>query len=171
MTRNKSRESAFSLVELVVVIVIIGILAAIAIPRLSRGTVGASEGALRANLKVVRNAIALYYTEHSNKFPGATAAEVKNQLTQYSSLVGATQASKDATHRFGPYLAAVPPCPVGENAGKTTAADILIDSTNSPPVPNPASAGGEGWVYNPNTGEFLPNTSQNDEAGNPFTGY
>nr|HPM24715.1 hypothetical protein [Phycisphaerae bacterium] len=67
------------------------------------------------------------------------------------------------------YLLTVPPCPVGENAGKTTAANVLIDSTNSPPVP--VTTGGEGWVYNPNTGEFLPNTTQTDDAGIAYNTY
>jgi prepilin-type N-terminal cleavage/methylation domain-containing protein len=165
----RGNKTGFSLVELVVVIVIIGILAAIAIPRLSRGATGASQSALAANLATVRGAIALYAAEHNNRFPGPDAAGFENQLTQFSSITGATQATRDNTHRFGPYLASIPPCPVGENAGTATATDVLIDAANSPPVPVPA--GGEGWVYNPNTGELLPNTNANDDAGNPFTSY
>lgn len=165
------RKSGFSLVELVVVIVIIGILAAIAIPRMSRGSVGASQSALAADLSRVRAAIALYAAEHNGNFPGTTAEEFVNQLTQYTSLQGATSQSKDTTHRYGPYLAALPPCPVGPFAGTDTASDVLIDSTNSPPTPDESSAGEEGWIYNPTTGEFLPNTDDDDDAGNPFTGY
>lgn len=167
--RLNEKKSGFSLVELVVVIVIIGILAAIAIPRLSRGSTGASQSALSANLATVRGAIALYAIEHNNKFPGADAAGFKDKLTKYTDISGDAQAAKDNTHIYGPYLAAIPPCPVGQNAGKTTAADILIDSTNSPPTPVPAS--GQGWVYNPTTGEFFPNTDQTDDSGKAFTGY
>lgn len=173
MTRCKNRNRAFSLVELVVVVVIIGILAAIAIPRLSRGASGASESALAANLAAVRGALALYSAEHKNVFPGPDAATFKNQLTMYTDVGGGTSATKNIAggFKYGPYLLAVPPCPVGQNAGKTTAADVLIDNANSPPVPNPASAGGEGWVYNPSTGEFLPNTDQSDEGGKAYTSY
>jgi len=169
MTRHKGKRSAFSLVELVVVIVIIGILAAIAIPRFSRGATGAGQAALSANLTTVRSAITLYATEHKNKFPGPDADGFKDQLTLYSDISGNTNAAKTTTFRFGPYLLSIPPCPVGENAGTATAADVLIDNANSPPTPVPA--GGEGWVYNPTTGELLPNTAQNDDQGNPFTGY
>jgi hypothetical protein len=76
--------------------------------------------------------------------------------------------AKDATHIYGPYLLAVPPCPVGENAGKTTANKILVVAS-SPPVPAPAT--GEGWVYNATTGEILPNTTQTDEMGNAYNTY
>ena len=171
MARFMKHKLGFSLVELVVVIVIIGILAAIAIPRLSRGSAGASQSALSADLAIVRGAIALYAAEHNNVFPGTDAAGFVDKLTLYTSLAGATNAIRTTTCRFGPYLAAIPSCPVGQNAGKTTAADVLIDNTNSPPIPVPTSAGAEGWVYNSSTGEFFPNTDQNDDTGNPFTGY
>ncbi|MGD8453713.1 MAG: prepilin-type N-terminal cleavage/methylation domain-containing protein [Phycisphaerae bacterium] len=165
MTLGKNRKSGFTLVELVVVIVIIGILAAIAIPRLSRGSAGASSGALSANLSIVRNAINMYAAEHNSKFPTAT---IVDQLTTYSSLTGTTDATRSSTYKFGPYLAAVPPCPVGENAGSAT---VLIDATVTADPPAPDTSGGEGWVYKPHTGEIAANTNQNDDVGNPFKGY
>lgn len=171
VAHQAKRKSGFSLVELVVVIVIIGILAAIAIPRLSRGAVGASQSALAANLATMRSAITVYHTEHKASHPGPTAANFADQLTMYTNINGGTNATKTNTFRYGPYLLAVPPCPVGENAGTTTAADVLIDNANSPPTPNPASAGKEGWVYNPNTGEILANTNQSDDKGTPFKDY
>ncbi|MEW6200133.1 MAG: prepilin-type N-terminal cleavage/methylation domain-containing protein [Planctomycetota bacterium] len=165
----KRQERGFSLVELVVVIVIIGILAAIAIPRLSRGATGAGQSALAANLSMVRSAISIYATEHKNVYPGPDAAGFVNQLTKYTDVNGASNATKTTVFKYGPYLLTIPPCPVGENAGKATAVNVLIDAANSPPVPVPG--GGEGWVYNPNTGEFLPNTAMTDDAGVPFTKY
>jgi prepilin-type N-terminal cleavage/methylation domain-containing protein len=163
MVPSKKRSAGFTLVELVLVIVIIGILAAIAIPRLSRGAAGASSAALSANLTMVRQAISLYRAEHNDRPPGA---DIANQLTTFTSVAGATNATKNSTYRYGPYLAAIPPCPVGENTGSNT---ILIDSTNSPPTP--VTSGGQGWVYNPNTGEFLPNTNQTDDLGDAYKGY
>lgn len=158
----------FSLLELVVVIVIIGILAAIAVPRLSRGSSGASQSALSANLATVRQAIQLYSLEHKGAFPGPNAAGFVDKLTKYTDIDGGTSVSRDATHIYGPYLQAIPPCPVGENAGKTTASAVLVVAT-SPPTPNPA--GGEGWVYNATTGEFHANTTQTDEAGKGYDAY
>lgn len=168
MMRNKTSKRGFSLVELVVVIVIIGILAAIAIPRLSRGAEGASTSALAANLATIRGAITMYAAEHGNTFPGPDADGFVDQLTKYSDRQGNTADSRDPNHPYGPYLLSIPPCPVGENAGKASASDVLVVST-SPPKPAPAT--GEGWVYNKDTGEFLPNTETTDESGKAFDEY
>jgi len=169
MRCGKNQRSGFSLVELVVVIIIIGILAAIATQKFGRAASAARETTFQTNFSKFKNAIEAYALNHNGTYPGPTAADVANQLTQYSSIAGAVQTSKDSTHRFGPYLDKIPLCTVGENAGKDTADDILIDSTNSPPTPN--TSGGEGWVYNPTTGELLPNTEETDDAGVPFTDY
>ena len=45
-TGKSSRKPGFSLIELVVVIVIIAIIGAIAIPKMSRGSVGAGDSSL-----------------------------------------------------------------------------------------------------------------------------
>jgi general secretion pathway protein G len=169
MMFGRTRQPGFSLVELVVVIVIIAILAAIAIPRMSRGSAGAGNSALAANLSLVRTALNLYATEHNNAFPGPDSAALIGQLTKYTDLGGTVSATKTATAKYGPYLVAIPPCPVGENAGKTTASKVLFDKVNSPPTPVPA--GGEGWVYNPDTSEFLANTTLSDDAGKAYKDY
>lgn len=159
------RSCAFSLVELVLVIVIIGILAAIAVPRFTRGSTAAAEAALKADLRQLRTALTSFAVEHNNTFPGPLGQDVADQLTRYSNLAGDTADTRSTAYRFGPYLHAIPPCPVGENAGKATASAILI-STDSPPTPVPAS--GEGWVYNATTGEILPNTNMKAESGVKF---
>jgi len=160
---NKRTVRGFSLVELVVVIVIIGIIAAMAIPRLSRGAAGASEASLSGNLAIIRNAINFYAAEHNNAFPDQT--NFVSQMTGFSSIAGAISATKDATFKFGPYLLAIPPNPVG---AKSTPTVVAFDTLNSPPA---VTAGNEGWVYNPNTGEIIANSSATDEAGKAYNTY
>ena len=159
-TRTHSRVRAFSLIELVIVIVIIGILASTAIPRLSRGAAGARSAALDTDLAVVRRAIYRYAIEHQNAYPGPSAAEFANQLVMYSGKSGAVRAGRDATHIFGPYLVQIPPAPTGPNEGNN---GVLIDAANSPPKADTGRP--EGWVYNPNTGEFYLNDSTIAQMG------
>jgi len=160
----RARTKAFSLVELVVVIVIIGIIAAMAIPRLSRGTAGAGDSALAGNLATLRNAINLYAAEHNNTYP--TQAKFKEQLTQFTGRTGAESASRDATHPFGPYLMAIPPCPVGSQADPTA---VAFDTTAGP-IPAPSADTG-GWIYNPGTGEFRANTNATDQNSKAYSSY
>jgi len=163
---SQKRRTGFSLVELVVVIVIIAILAAMAIPRLSRGSAGAGRSATLGNLAMIRTALNLYSAEHNSNYPDTDEATVTAQLTQYSNVTGGTSATKTGLYVYGPYLNSIPPCPVAENAASS---GILIDTTNSPPVP--VTAGGQGWVYNPNTGEWLVNSTQTDDEGTAWNTY
>lgn len=145
---------AFSLVELILVIIILSVIASMAIPRLSRGSGNAAAHALLADLGTIRRALQHYAVEHGNGYPDGDAATIARQLIQYTSPQGTVSAARDDAHRFGPYLLRIPGLAVGENAGSDT---ILVDRTNSPPQANVSS--GDGWVYNPDTGEFYPNIS------------
>jgi prepilin-type N-terminal cleavage/methylation domain-containing protein len=142
---------AFSLIELVIVVVIIGIIAAIAIPRMSRGAEGAAEAAIDGNLAVLRNALDLYATEHGGAFPALLTFEA--QMTQYTDYAGSAQATKDATHIYGPYLRDVPTMPLG--AHKDDAGVAAPGAT--PPVAE--VAGANGWLYSAGTGEIWANAT------------
>ena len=154
----------FSLVELVIVVVIIGVIAAIAVPRISGGAAASDESALKADLTALRNVIDRYAAEHGGSFPGAaadgmggtanSALAFVNQLSGYSNVQGQVSLTKNPAYPFGPYLRRVPPLPVGDNRNSI---DVAIDASNSPPV---VTAGSEGWVYNPLTGEIIANSDQ-----------
>jgi type II secretory pathway pseudopilin PulG len=159
--RNAALTTAFTLNELVVVVFIIAILAAIAIPRFSRGPGSAAEAALVDNLSRLRRAIELYAAEHGHTPPGAvadgqggaahSAAAFIRQLTQFSAPDGTTSAVRASPHVLGPYLREIPGVPVGQYKGAST---VAIDDANSPPL---VTVGNEGWVYNPVTGEIIAN--------------
>lgn len=151
------RAFGFSMIELVIVVVIIGIIGAIAIPRMSRGAKGASDSALVANLAVLRNAIDLYATEHGGTYP--PVGTIADHLTGYSNVTGSSaQATKDATHIYGPYLRSVPPLPVGDSKGDTGIAA--------------ADGAGVGWIYDASTGTITANTTtEADDAGKAYNTY
>lgn len=164
---SAARKRAFSLVELVVVIVIIGIIAAMAIPRLSRGSAGAGQSALAGNLSILRNAFNLYNAEHNGVYPTGTGAQVINKLTMYTDMAGATSATRTGAFIYGPYLVAMPTCPVVSGANSNT---ILIDGTPADP-PTVDVTNGEGWVYNGTSGQIIANSSGTDSEGRTYSSY
>lgn len=122
-------------------VAILAVLAAIALPRLSRGSRGASDAALDADLAALQKAIDLFATEHDGQFPSIDS--IAKQLTQYTDRQGRVQATKDATHLYGPYLRAIPPLPVGHRRGNTR-----IASEDAEDV---------GWIYTPASGRIEAN--------------
>lgn len=143
--------SAFTLVELVIVTVIVAMLASMAIPRIASGSTAATKSTVRGDIAVMSKAILIYAAEHNNEFPGPTGNDVMRQLTQYSDAAGRIASGRSGAYQFGPYLAAIPALPSGQNAGHN---EIVIDAVNTPPRPRLVPAG---WVYNPKTGEICPN--------------
>ena len=147
--RTKGR--AFSLVELVIVLVIIGVIAAIAVPRLTRGATNASATALAADLAALRNAIELYRAEHEGAFP--TVNQFVDQMTKFSNTTGdafATSADVANGIVYGPYLKAIPPLPVGARKGQTGV------TTNN-------NAADFGWIYDQTNGTIKAYTADSEK--------
>ena len=148
--------------ELVIVIVIIGVIAAIAVPRISRGARGAADAAMLADLATMRSSLELYAVEHAGNYP--LAATFEAQLTTFSDEGGATVATKDADHIFGPYLKAVPGLPVAGTAtlgGKK--GDTGVAATDGATI---------GWLYTAATGVIAANTgTAEDDAGKLYNTY
>ena len=135
---------AFSLVELVIVIVVIGIVAAIAVPRLTRGATQAGAAALRSDLATLNRAVELYRAEHEGRAP--TATHIGLQLTNYSNAAGnALSATADPGNGivFGPYLREIPAIQIGPNKGATRFAAVPGDDI--------------AWLYTGNGATILPN--------------
>lgn len=164
MTRvNMKRNTGFSLIELIIVVVIIAIIGAIAIPRMSRGAAGASDSALVGDLAVLRSAIDLYAAEHGGTFPDAT--NFTNVMTGYTDASGDAQATKDASHIYGPYLRKIPPLPVGTNKNATSVADGTSVTT--------PGGSADGWWYDPTSGVIKANlaSTEVDASNTAYSAY
>jgi len=159
MRESENRaKSGFSLLEVVIVVAILAILAAIAIPRLSRGTSGACDSALKSNLSSLRYAIDLYATEHGGDYP--KVATFVDQITLLTDMHGNASESRDSTHVCGPYLRSIPPLTVGAKQGKS---GVSADGAGA----------NDGWVYTEATGRIIANTDANevDDVGVKYNSY
>ena len=158
----------FTLVELIIVIIILGILAALAIPQFTDASSDAEDATLAANLAVMRNAVNLYYHQHSSEYPGAiktdgtgsataggdNPAAFVDQMTTYSAKDGETSATLDrANYPFGPYLATgIPDNPIN-NLNTVTVLD------KSTAIVNGDIDDSTGWLFNKQNGELRANSA------------
>ncbi len=77
--KNLRCRRGFTLLELVVVIAIIGILAAILIPNLTQSTQSAKNSKMKADMRSIDSALAMYYANNKNAYP-ADAATYKTAM-------------------------------------------------------------------------------------------
>jgi len=163
-------QKGFTLLEMLIVVILLGILAMIVIPQISVSTADAELNTLQSNLGSMRNAIELYYHQHSATYPGVkkidgtagptaaeSAASFVAQLTQYTDKVGDVEVKKDATHIYGPYLKSktLPTNPI--NSLATVLCDIAVDDITAR-VSNNAT----GWKFYTKNGVLMANDGSHD---------
>ena len=67
--RNRGRNRAFTLVEILIVVVILGILAAIVIPQFTSASESAKSSSLVSQLQTLRSQFELYQIQHNGDYP------------------------------------------------------------------------------------------------------
>jgi type II secretion system protein G len=97
------KNRAFSLVELLIVIIIIAVLAAVAIPRFANSTTRSKESALRANLKLFRNAVELFKAD-TGAYPAVLADLAATSAPANGVDSSGNPAAITAADWKGPYL-------------------------------------------------------------------
>ncbi len=157
--------NGFTLVELLVVVIILAVLASIVVPQFSGSTDDAKVAALNSTLSGVRNAIELYYHQHSNIYPGFNtdgtngannSTSFINQLTLYSSAAGVTNNLKTAVYKYGPYLkkTTFPSNPIS-TASPANAVLMNTGATLGELDASGTDAGG--WWFDSTSGKFMAN--------------
>ena len=156
--------AAFSLVELIVVLVVIGVLAAIAIPRFSRGAEQAGPRTTERDLAILQKQIEVYAIEHAGVYTafngdGTNAAHTEGaflaQLMRYTDCDGIVSDTRSGRFRFGPYLRyGMPALKYGPKAGLDGV--LVVTGTTGLAYRESADVG---WLYNDTTGEIAPNAA------------
>jgi general secretion pathway protein G len=142
MSKSHLLRKGFTLVELLIVIIIIAVLAAIAIPKFANSGTRSKESALRADLKLYRNAIELYKND-TGVYPAAMAdLAATTAPANGKDSTGATKAIA-ATDWKGPYLQSLENDPVGGAAFTYSVTSPTVGSVNS----STAGNGTDGTAY------------------------
>ncbi len=167
---GQPRSWAFTLVEILIVVVILGILAAIAVPKLSNASQAARESSLKDDLRLFRTQITIYRSQHRDVFPGFPGGDVTqspsedaflDQLTKFTDEFGSPSATPTDTQRWGPYITKMPPNPINYKSDiKFLGPDDTLTSDDS-----------TGWLYQPSTGQILPNVIGTDSEGKSYSQY
>jgi len=109
----KTKQSGFTLVEILIVVVILGILAAIVIPQFTEASTEAKTSSLCTDLQSVRSQIELYKIQHNDNLPGVAkgthtaGAAFEAAMTGYTDIFGEPKAAA-GPDIYGPYLQKVP---------------------------------------------------------------
>lgn len=105
----------FTLVELLIVIIVIAVLAAIAIPKFANSSQRGKESALKADLKVLRNAVDLFKTD-TGAYPGSIADLAATSAPANGKDSAGANKAINASDWRGPYLQSVPTDPISDAA-------------------------------------------------------
>jgi len=157
---NRVARKGFTLVEILIVVIILGILAAIVIPQFTEASGEARVSNLMTNLQTIRSQLLLYKTQHLEKLPASAAGEDGDdfaaQMTQYTDVDGAVNATPDSDFPYGPYLQTIPVNPV---SGSNT---VVVEPLAANGFTVPGADGG--WWFNTASGQFRANLTDERTA-------
>ena len=167
------RPRGFTLIEILIVVVILGILAAIVFPELTSASRQAREGVLKDDVRFMREQILRYRIQHDDVAPGYPAGNTAGapsealffaQMTGHTDLRGNVDPNYSDVFRYGPYLTKIPENPLTGNS------KILV-LANGAAIPPGDRTANYGWIYKPETMEFIPNLDGTDLDGKLYTLY
>lgn len=163
----------FTLIEILIVVVILGILAAIVIPQFSNASHSARENTLKDELRYMRTQIIVFKAQHRDVPPGYPNGDVRgtpthddfvSQMTRHTSERCRVNNAASAQYPFGPYLQKLPINPLNSKS----AVKVI---GNGQAMPTTYQGADYGWIYKPETQEFLANSDMVDSNGVSYMQY
>lgn len=128
---RRSDRRGFTLVELLVVIVVLAVLAAIVLPKFVGASQRSREAALRADLKLLRNAIAAFNADTA-VYPASLADLAATSAPASGKTAAGTDQNITASDWHGPYIEEVPTDPInGAAFSYSTAAGTVGKVTST----------------------------------------
>jgi general secretion pathway protein G len=131
----------FTLIEILIVVMILGILAAIIVPQFGNASKDAKQASLVSTVQTLRAQIGMFRLQHNDWLPGTTPvtgsgatfdqATFWNQLTMYSDITGATNATKTVQYDKGPYMQGIPKNPQCPTSGAESDVAATVDGAAS----------------------------------------
>lgn len=144
---------AFTLVEILIVVVILGILAAIVIPQFTSASEEAQVGNVQTQLQTIRSQIELFRVRNNGKPPVLVGDTDTTAFVDFLRGTNASNAALRVANSQGNQQQVYMRTPAVNPRNRSF---IVAESAN--PVTDAAAeeavAGGPGWFYNSDTGEF-----------------
>jgi prepilin-type N-terminal cleavage/methylation domain-containing protein len=188
-----SRQDGFTLIELLMVILVIAILAVIGITQFVNYGKDSRDAATKANLQILRQAIAekngmirVRCAVQDSRFPLTASVSANNILTpaydgtSANSPCQSSDVPVTADQLFTAAGIPVNPWSVDIRTNPGAANSVYNCQASDPPTSGSsactrsnttcgATAAGNGWCYDPLTGEIWANSANNDGSGVPGT--
>ncbi|MDB5332736.1 MAG: putative fimbrial protein [Phycisphaerales bacterium] len=105
--RTRTKNTGFTLIEILIVVIILGILAAIVIPQFTSASNDARKSNVSSTLQTLRSQVELYKLQHNDNLPNLTDTNNWAYLTQKSDVNSNIPPAAGAV-TFGPYMQDVP---------------------------------------------------------------
>lgn len=173
MNQVRGKNSAFTLIEILIVVTILGILAAVVFPEYQSHAQQAKESTAKNNLRMLRQAIELYATQHRGIAPGYINGDIEGTLfifafkaqlvTMATNEQGQCQQYRTVDYPYGPYLSDLPKNPFNNEI-------TITFLSNTDEFPTEAS-GDTGWIYKAFTKTIRLNWPGTDSKGVNYYDY
>lgn len=150
--RNRGRNRAFTLVEILIVVVILGILAAIVVPQFTNAANDARGGNITTQLQTLNNQIELYAARNNGNYPDLAADQWGTNDGDTSTMMG------------GSYIKTAPVNPAWNPSDNGDVAATVVEVTDVAGTTGSATAA---WVFNTDDNTLY--ASYYDEAAGQIT--